>query len=801
MDCLSMRFEIDAKPSHGIRLIPNLPDHRLCRLEGFNGVGKTATIRILQLATGEQPFVGSTPSWQSLKNGLGRVHIKATNLTGAGEVSWVLNPDDWPDEPEPVGDWIGTIHVDSTKVSIGEIRKLVRVFRVAGDENLSWMIANQIVADAGRVRRIQTRYEGVATHVDSQLEVVASLLRAADPRRIREVSLDIEARESQLTALKDRLKVSNERLARLEETADHQARLTRLVSAGSNLKDAESSLEQQLHTAESRIKELSSSMESLREKAERDAVRRKELASVENLLRHRSTRYQNRLFNTTTWAAALGVEPTIDAVSSEIEELDREVKRFADQRRSLDVTPQVCELIGEVQTRLRQASASELDSETIMIIQDADVSVRDAEMGLETQRRRLVSFQPPLAVTELDAEIAQRGKRRSHLERLLDEARKADRDAELLAEARSQMSRLSRSKSAAAEEYRRTVQELESTRELVIRLTLEHAEARRIIQDIFGGASEESLRARLANLLQELEVRDGNEIPARIENAISERNSLTSAVEETESVLRSLRKDLSLLMSELQLQVQVLSADSRVEWLRKTVPQLIPSRGDSDDQLLPKLVALSDLIDGAQDLLSQQGTELQGTLEALHRLAASLRDRSVDVSALPNASADRIERLRTLYEAEFAQELGAEEIAAELFDRGRVQRVDLNRQSITWTTSEGLERTRPLEAFSSGERAFGYTRARLQRLPTQGTLNTVVALDEFGSFLAYNRLEHLEAFISRRVLGKVVNQVILILPLRRDYLKEWELASPERKAVLDPLVKELRSNGYIPFPA
>jgi hypothetical protein len=103
-----------------------------------------------------------------------------------------------------------------------------------------------------------------------------------------------------------------------------------------------------------------------------------------------------------------------------------------------------------------------------------------------------------------------------------------------------------------------------------------------------------------------------------------------------------------------------------------------------------------------------------------------------------------------------------------LFENGSRLRVDLNDMTTTWTTSSNERRTRPLEAFSSGERAFAYTRVQLEEIGHHTSDNKVVFLDEFGAYVARDRLSQLLAFIRNRVLGKLADQVLVVLPLGSD---------------------------------
>ena len=77
--------------------------------------------------------------------------------------------------------------------------------------------------------------------------------------------------------------------------------------------------------------------------------------------------------------------------------------------------------------------------------------------------------------------------------------------------------------------------------------------------------------------------------------------------------------------------------------------------------------------------------------------------------------------------------------------------VNLATREVVWTES-GSVRSRPLEAFSSGEQAFAYTRARLAVLDEDQNRppNRLIALDEFGAFIAHDRLTGLLAYLRER---------------------------------------------------
>lgn len=82
--------ELQTDSDRPLRPIPLIPDFAACLIEGQNGAGKSLAVRLLQLATGDQPY-GATPrAWDSLRDGLGDVRVVASKLEGAERIEWLF---------------------------------------------------------------------------------------------------------------------------------------------------------------------------------------------------------------------------------------------------------------------------------------------------------------------------------------------------------------------------------------------------------------------------------------------------------------------------------------------------------------------------------------------------------------------------------------------------------------------------------------------------------------------------------------------------------------------------------------
>jgi hypothetical protein len=179
---------------------------------------------------------------------------------------------------------------------------------------------------------------------------------------------------------------------------------------------------------------------------------------------------------------------------------------------------------------------------------------------------------------------------------------------------------------------------------------------------------------------------------------------------------------------------------------------------DSDDET--NQARIDDLV------LRCEGTEARlqalSSLVADHIVAGLLAAEAREMPKPDGALAV----LRLLEDSFGRQYFGHPSVASALFDGGHLIRFSLIEYLVEWQPEAAEPVTRHLDAFSSGERAFAYTKTRLEKLRDEpATTNRFVALDEFGAFLERSRLELLEKYLFNYAVGKFVDQALIILPL------------------------------------
>src|SRR5689334_23371786 len=89
-----MRFQIERHSEGALPLITEIPDFGVVQLEGYNGVGKSLTVRLLQICAAEPLALDTqTEAWRSFCTGLGRLTVTITMLNGAKELRFDINGD------------------------------------------------------------------------------------------------------------------------------------------------------------------------------------------------------------------------------------------------------------------------------------------------------------------------------------------------------------------------------------------------------------------------------------------------------------------------------------------------------------------------------------------------------------------------------------------------------------------------------------------------------------------------------------------------------------------------------------
>lgn len=785
-----MHIAINAECRRGLRIIEEIPNIPLCRLAGYNGIGKSNAIKLLQLCTGSQPFSGDTPAWQSFRSQLVRAQIKVTGLRGADEITWQLSPKSWPTSPEPLGDLIGSIQIDGRSARPRDLSALLSVYHVIAAETPATVLADRVRAAHMEVTDwLSEPGNDRIADLDLILAEIQNRINVCDPDDFKRNAA--AASEAQLVAhdLTSKVEEGRRRLSLMDKAIDVADKLERVRGRGPEMDAKIKELQARLDSIDLERQKLDEKVTkaSARQHSDEEAKRKfnnaqKYLIRQEKALRECRSVLQRR-------AADVGVAPKRDALTAQRSTLGRRLKELHAQLPQVNATPMLMELLTHLTWKLEEAEQQDLGNAVLI--------ESSSEYGEWTVARFKAACEHQISMLSDRAP----SKDAEALEAIIEETR-ADLDA--VAQALEQIEAyesVEQNFIKAQERLRRATSELPAstaqTLDELMALRNELDQQSRTVQNEYanlshakdmlgGGMTEGALSAELIQLCREADVPvvrvRGRRDRQRVELEEIERREIT-ATHTADNARRGLEKQ----TAEISKVIEYLSREASLAWLRKAVPGGIKSIRDADP--IEQAESLQDLamrLESVRDSLRQAQTTVQGIGSALGDLSSNLR-RPTDETPRDNLANSAA---RLWLAGEVRQWFDTELVRRALFDGGSDISLNPRNMTVSWNV-DGELRERPLSAFSSGQQAFAYTQAQVANLDREEVpaQNRLIALDEFGSFLDSDRMQDLASYLSNRQTTAPQDQVLVILPLE---------APPGQASEghTDPRIESLERRGY-----
>ena len=722
-------------------------------------------------------------AYPSATSGPTRVTVEGLRLAPdaprTSKLSWSLLPSEWPDNPQEEGPWNNAILDESSEpLPLERVRRLLRIFRIAGDESLAQSLASQIHADRLRLQALTNRVENRRVSWDGRLSLIEGLTgdsseqsmasREADLSHLEELVADLESQLNHATEHRKHLAQISSLLSHREALSE---KLPSVLTERDELQKTQNSLIKELEV----IDQEAAKLRSQAEKSEETAA---QLTYLEGLYRKRRQRLGRRMREVNRLSADLALSGTLteESVAALERETERQLSSARRRRRTHDRAGMLLDLADDLQTSLERARGEELEDEVIARVSRNSFTVQQLDKAVGRRRDELIE-EVDSAGQELQEEIAGLQRRADLLATLSKEVRylhNAENDvASAEAEIQSLVGELS---AAAADAYRELVERRTSILDKLVEISAQIGELERErtmleaegnLQEVNGKLGE--LGASQSNLEEVAqEIRNVEAQVAKISN------DLTQARYRFDQAKTSLQGQ----YANVQSGVDRLLHDRQFDWLERASID-VPAE---DEDVHVQAHGLDNLRLAARKV-SQEMAAASNDLLALDKTMEALADRlnkeqpAIQAETLGFRFTGSVVRY---YQRKFTEQLAAQEIREALFEGGSNLRLDLISMTTTWVTPRGERRTRPLEAFSSGERAFAYTRVQLEAIRSVAAVNKVAFLDEFGAYVARDRLEELISFIQRRALRDLVDQVVVILPLSSEMNPE-ESAELERR--------------------
>lgn len=792
-----MHWRIESKARDGLKVIREIPDIPTCLIEGRNGVGKTVAVQLLELVSGEIPddFRRRPALWSSLGKRLGATSVLVDGLRNGQRLNLTFTPAEWDTEvPTSVGEWLGTAEIDGKPASVKDCSDLVAVTRIAGNEDLEETLKRRVDTLSVYLDSAARTLRDRGDLIDGAFSEIGADLERADP-------VELAADEARLAQLE-------EELARAEgDAAEADRRLHRLLKASEtkrHLDAADQATEEMLARRDelvAEVKRLASdlaSKETLAEAAEKalaaEGDAQKKLADAEKLLRHRNSRLANLEREVDNLARRLGVRADQERLAVAVAACEDRIRELAGEHRELDAMGVVRDLIDEIVAPLEGAKG--LAGEQVLIRNDGlDLTVAETLAGLGRRRSEILDRPQPAQLRELATELAAVKQRGDQLREASAKLEQHSQQHERVEQAATEAEQAAEQAEQASEAAVRSREANQAVGGAQVALSDAHRELAEVQEQIgsAGLASREDADADLRQSLAELGL--GADDLASAEGTA--RTAVAEADRKVSDIVASVtavRRRLTTRRTDIDLLIERLQASQRYGWLVTATPELADDLA-APDRRYEAFGALRHAVMGASARAQDAASFLTGLVgtaqEFFTERGSNANERELKQSLRPAFEAVLAHRLR--------ETLNSAAIRDAIFDGSEIVGIEPGTRQLTLRDQHGAESKRPMEAFSTGERAFAFTQARIADLEVSAKPNRLLVLDEFGAFVAADRLPDLADFLANDA-ARVADQVVVILPLHVNYeaeIGETRGALHERYA---ERLKQITDRGYCAVP-
>lgn len=796
-------MQITIKQTDGtLPVIDELPSFGIGQLEGYNGVGKSLTVSILEICAGRRPRM-EKQAWRGLCEGIGHLTVKATELRGVIELEWILDGSLlWEASSEadasatPLLEWFVDVRADGRSVeTLEEVRRMFAVERVNGDIGLIQELADRADDAARDVDDFAQTLLGSETLVlvEDRVSALQRLLEEISVKRIAERNTLAARRRKDLAAAEAIMSAALQHRERLEEIQSLRTRLEEISLRGEDLDRAIADLDRQIQSMMAERSKIDRDLASAEKAAAQTTSLRKDLEAATRSYKYATTRLRNVTgeLARANQVAEIDNDSDVAARRREVEDALTALRR---ERLDIDAGPAVVDLIDRVNPQLAHAVGSGLGEQPLLLPPSQPsvaLTVEEVAEGLLLRREQVSATPGSQDARRIDAQIETLTRQLAALddvERLRDQRQKASAKQDEAQEVSQKLTEtLGGSSMAQLEKLRH------SRRRLDDELSTRGAE--RAVQvyrrDSLGAPPERDVLARrLADLLAELHLTDSEVGAAHAKALVAAEHERDAWVQlrdlaNAESAQRD--RDAAL----LDRAVQTLSADESFAWVANSGVEKISADAPVDEKL--RLVAhLQELAQRTDRRLTEFRQLFPGLSAGLMAVAQELRGHT------PRATA-HVDQVRRWLESDAARWFDDEDFRDALLgkDASDVE-IDLSIRQVIWRDGEGERRAKPIEALSSGERAFAFTQARLALLQRRAgdASNRLIALDEFGAFVSSNRIRQLAEYLRRWREDHKGDQILVILPANQDYAILARASNDAKAARYKRMAEALRRDEW-----
>lgn len=781
----AMRFRFEPTTTEGLRVVPEIPSVSPCLIEGRNGIGKTVAIRLLELIAGRQPFEGAGRQWHSLRQRLGATVVRIDHLRDGEKIEFTFTPESWSSEGEPpleLGDWLGQGKINGNLATVAQVQALLWVERFAGNEDLDRTLRRRTKIYADHAFRTSRAVTEAVGQITSLLEPLRDELEPVDPDELAEIERELDAAEAA-----DR--TTREELAALVD--QHEQVLT-AIDARDRLRSAEdpsNTLQQRRQELTQRLKDLSRERDGLEARIQATSGELKRhgdaqatLGEAQRIVRYRQKRDRNIRADIERLAAMLGLDADVTVIAQEQVATRDALVALSERRRAIDAGGMTSQLIDTVAGLLTGPVARGLDDQILVLLPNKSLTVAEVRLGMAQRREQLRGEPKPDELEVVARETSELKRRLALLKDLKTKTDDARKQEARIQEAESEVERAEAAVERVGqrdEQYRTDNQRLGGVEEEIDSVTRQLTDVHREL-GLDGGKSPEDARADLSARLEAFDLTEANQLDDLERDLRRRMSDARTKADRAAERVAPLRRHLTVVSASVDAAVSAMRADERFAWLRDVLPNGSAEGVETFARLRAGVLGLLDELEETRNLVEVVGQLADGALEAQPMVP--------DVPLM--------EAVRAVLADELRRGLDTPQIRKWLFGGARVESIHLAERELVLASNGISSVPRAFDTFSTGEQAFAFTQARVLELEPSNRPNRLLVLDEFGAFVAADRMPDLADFLRGPDVAPIADQVLVILPLQLDYEAELENTTGELRARFDARAKELRDRNY-----
>ncbi|MFD8805219.1 hypothetical protein [Streptomyces sp. NPDC059597] len=782
-----MRIKIESESRRGLRIIDEIPDIALCRIQGHNGIGKTNAIKLLSLCAGGTPFRGNSASWLSFRSQLISARVKVSGLRDGETIEWDLDPSTWPDSPAaPLDDLIGTVRINGHSANLRDISDLFRVYHIVAAETPQNVLASRVLEAQRDIQGWDAERAVRVNAIDDRIAAARTLIVQASPERIPTEIAAVKESVQRASVLTEKREQASSRLALLQRAKQVSEHLVEVRGQGPEMDAKLDTLRRQLERIERRKEELNTKIAEASARQHQDAEAERKFTNAQKYLDRHDRAARDARTALDMIAASAEVEPQRDVIETAIREASDNLNALTERLPKIHAAPLVLEVLDDLISRLSQAESENLGEAELLEGngQSPAWTVSGLREAMTEQREQLVQRTPSADAAQLSDDIERTRSRLYSLNQARETLTEFEEAEAALVRAKE---RLRAAAEGLPEQTARTLDDLlESRNELdqeAAKVQTRHARLSHTRELLGGGLDEQTLSAELAQLCKELGVKASRvHSQAAVEADKFEEivRSEKQAVQQAERAQQALEKH----KEEINAAIVQLQERSEFQWIRETVEVSKLDSMDSDAKVAA-FCSIADQLDRARNRLHGISKSVQGIGSALSKLQNGLQTATGQHEEEPPYDP----LVRHWLGGEVRRWFDDDLVRQALFGGGTDIRLDPRSMSVFWTNRAGEEERRPLTGFSSGQQVLAYTQAQIAKIDSEElpAANRLIALDEFGSFLDWKNMSSLVNLLQVRRSQTSKEQIVVILPLEegKDQRKGGDFINEQMRSLED----------------